>query len=271
MATTLRNSLQISFAVWRAMFLREALDRLFEARGAWLWLLFEPIMWIMIHVVGYFYLKHSVIGGMHVCFWTGIGFVAFLLWRRTYIQVLHAVDCNKAYFAYRQVKPFDAALVRGFLELFLIVPIGAIVFSLIAISGYSLLPGSLEYQFFPDDPLLVMVVLAGFWIFGLGVGLILSVMMMFIPEINHINHIIYLPLYVLSGAMYPVAGIPFPYRSVWLMNPVVHGVELARVGFLKSYHTDASISLSYLYLFALGTVFLGLVLYRRFDKKLVMR
>lgn len=271
MATTLRNSLQITFSVWRAMFLREALDRLFEARAAWLWLLFEPIMWILIHVVGYFYLKHTSIGGMHVCFWTAIGFVFFLLWRRTYIQTMHAVDCNKAYFAFRQVKPFDAAFIRGFMELFLMVPIGAIVFSLTALAGFSLLPGLVKYQIIPSDPLLVILAFAGLWIFGLGVGLILSVIMIFIPELDHINTIIYLPVYLLSGAMYPVAAVPFPYRNVWLANPVCHGVEIARLGFLSSYHTDSSISLTYLYTFALGSVFLGLLLYRRFDKKLVMR
>ncbi len=271
MITTVRNSLQITFAVWRAMFLREALDRLFEARGAWIWLLFEPIMWIMLHVVGYLYLKHTSIGGMHVCFWTTAGFVAFLLFRRTYIQALHAVDCNKAYFAYRQVKPFDAAFVRGFLELFLMAPIATIVFFLTALPGFSILPGLIKQQFFPTDPLVVMLALAGLWLLGLGVGLILSVIMVFVPELNSINNIIYLPLYLTSGAMYPVADIPFPYRNIWLMNPVVHGVEIVRKGFLPSYHTDFDINLTYLYTFALGSVFLGLVLYRRFDKKLVMR
>lgn len=269
--TTLRNSLQITFSVWRAMFLREALDRLFEARAAWMWLLFEPIMWILLHVFGYLYLKHSVVGGMHVCFWTAVGFVVFLLWRRTYIQTMHAVDCNKAYFAYRQVKPFDAAFVRGFLELFLIVPIGGIVFSLTALAGFSILPGTVQAQYFPSDPLLVIAAMAGLWIFGLGFGLVLSVLLMFVPELDHINNIIYLPMYIMSGAMFPVAAIPYPYRSFWLLNPVAHGVEIARQGFLPSYHTDTSISLSYLYSFALFFVFLGLLLYRRFNKKLVMR
>jgi capsular polysaccharide transport system permease protein len=271
MTTILRNSLQVTFSVWRAMFLREALDRLFEARGAWLWLLFEPVMWILLHVVYYFYAKHTSIGGEHVCFWTAAGFVAFILWRRTYIQALHAVDCNKAYFVYRQVKPFDAALIRGFLELFLIFPIAAIVFSLIALSGFSILPGLIKQQFVPGDPLLLLTALVGLWLLGLGVGLILSVLMIFVPEINHINNLIYLPLYVLCGAMYPVAAIPMPYRTIWLINPVVHGVESVRLGFLPSYHTDPVISLTYLFFFALGAVFLGLVLYRRFDKKLVMR
>jgi ABC-type polysaccharide/polyol phosphate export permease len=271
MTPSLRNSLQITTDVWRAMFLREALDRLFEARGAWLWLLFEPIMWILLHVFGYLYLKKSVMGGMHVCFWTAAGFIAFLLWRRTFMQSMHAIDCNKAYFAYRQVKPFDAAFVRGFLELFMMGPIAAIVFSLTALAGFSILPGLIETQYLPTDPLLVMLALVGLWIFGMGIGLILSVVMMFIPEVNHIIHILYLPMYLLSGAMFPVAGIPFPYRNIWLINPVVHGVELVRLGFLPSYHTDPTISLSYLYMFALGFFFLGLVLYRRFDKKLVMR
>jgi hypothetical protein len=41
-----RNPLAITFDVWRAIFLREALDRLFDMRAAWFWLLMEPVMHI---------------------------------------------------------------------------------------------------------------------------------------------------------------------------------------------------------------------------------
>lgn len=38
-----RNPLTVTFAVWNALLLREALSRLFGRRAAWFWLLFEPI------------------------------------------------------------------------------------------------------------------------------------------------------------------------------------------------------------------------------------
>jgi len=271
MTAPLRNSLQITFAVWRAMFLREALDRMFEARGAWLWLLVEPIMWILLHVVYYLLLRNPVIGGMHVAFWSSAGFLGYILWRRTYIQAMHAVDCNKAYFTVRQVKPLDAVVVRAFLELFLMVLIALIVFFLLIMSGYGILPGLSQFRFVPSDPLLIILAYVGLWFLGLGLGLILAVFMAYVPEVNHINTVLFLPIYVLSGAMYPVAAVPQPYRAIFLANPVLHGVELTRKGFLESYHTDPGISMAYLYGCALGCIFLGLVLFRRFDKKLVMR
>ena len=41
-----RSSLQIMLSVWKALLLREATYRLFGTRGAWAWLLIEPLTWL---------------------------------------------------------------------------------------------------------------------------------------------------------------------------------------------------------------------------------
>ena len=95
--------------------------------------------------------------------------------------------------------------------------------------------------------------------------------MNFVPEVDHVFKLFYLPLYYISGALFPIMSIPNPYRDILLVNPVVHGLELVRTGFLPSYHTAPSVSLTYLYGWALGSMLLGLALYRRFSNKLVTR
>ena len=42
----MHNPLLTTLTVWRALFLREALDRFFGSRAAWGWLLVEPAMHI---------------------------------------------------------------------------------------------------------------------------------------------------------------------------------------------------------------------------------
>jgi len=37
------HCLRVTFSVWKAMFLREAVARLSAGRAAWLWLLLEPV------------------------------------------------------------------------------------------------------------------------------------------------------------------------------------------------------------------------------------
>ncbi|RQZ66616.1 MULTISPECIES: ABC transporter permease [Burkholderia] len=271
MSGKVRTPFEVTVSVWRAMFLREALDRLFEARAAWLWLLMEPVIYIAIHAFGYTTFRIHEVGGIAITMWIIAGFIGFLLWRRTWIQVLHGIDCNYAFFVYRQVKPFDAAIVRAVLELFLMVPISIIIIAAALAAGRVITPDLLNPVLLPADPLLAIASLLGLWLFGLGLGLVTSVAMNFVPEVDHVFKLFYLPLYYISGALFPIMSIPNPYRDILLVNPVVHGLELVRTGFLPSYHTAPSVSLTYLYGWALGSMLLGLALYRRFSNKLVTR
>ncbi|RQH10070.1 ABC transporter permease [Paraburkholderia dinghuensis] len=272
MTERVRTPFSITFSVWNAMFLREALDRLFEARAAWLWLLVEPIIYISIHAFGLETFHVHKVGGMAINMWIIAGFIGFLLWRRTWTQVLHGIDCNKAFFAYRQVKPFDVAIVRAVLELFLMVPIAIIIVALAIASGHAATPDLLNPVWLPGDPLLVMLSMAGLWLIGLGLGMITSVGLHFVPELDHIFKLLYLPLYYISGALLPLSlYVPAPYQYFFVANPVVNGIELMRQGFLPTYHPLDGVSLAYLYAWALGLMLVGLALYKRFSRKLVMR
>lgn len=99
--------------VWQALFLREALDRLFGSRAAWAWLLVEPAMHIGFMGFVWGMMRRNSMGGVNTTVWIIVGMLAFFLFRRTGVQAMHALDCNKAFFAFRQVRPFDAALVRA--------------------------------------------------------------------------------------------------------------------------------------------------------------
>jgi capsular polysaccharide transport system permease protein len=272
MAENIRTPLEVTLSVWRAMFLREALDRLFEARAAWLWLLIEPIIYILLHAFGLETFRIHEVGGIAINMWIIGGFIGFLLWRRTWTQVLHGIDSNRAFFAYRQVKPLDVAIVRAVLELFLMIPISIILVVIAIAAGHAISPDLLNPVWLPQDPLLVIVSVIGLWLVGLGFGLITSVAMAFVPEMDHIFKILYLPLYYISGALLPLSiFVPPPYQYIFAANPIVNGIELVRQGFMPTYHTIAGISLGYLYVWALGLMFVGLALYRRFSRKLVMR
>jgi capsular polysaccharide transport system permease protein len=255
-----RDPLTVTLSVWQAIFLREALDRLFDMRGAWFWLLLEPISHIGFIVFIRTVLRVRTIGGVDVVIWFSIGMLAFFLFRRTAMQVTHAVDSNRPLFAYRQVKPFDPAIARAVLEAFLMSIVSAIILLAAALLGH----GSL-----PDDPLLALFAAFGLWLFGLGYGLVASVWMRLVPEMKHVLNILMMPLYLLSGVIWPLASIPQPYRGWLLFNPIAHGLELVRQGYVTHYHAAPGIEAGYLYFWAVAIVFLGLLLYRRFDMQLV--
>ena len=257
-----RSPLSVTLSVWQAIFLREAVDRLFDMRGAWFWLFAEPVSHIGFLVFIWTVIRARTIGGLDVVVWLSIGLLAFFLFRRTAVQVTHAVDSNRPLFAYRQVKPFDPAIARAVLEAFLMSIVSAIILVAVALLGH----GSL-----PRDPLLAFGAALGLWLFGLGYGLITSVWMELVPEMEHVFKILMMPLYLISGVIWPLASIPRPYRDILLLNPITHALELVRLGFVPHYNAAAGVTLGYLYAWAIASVFLGLLLYRRFATQLVMK
>jgi capsular polysaccharide transport system permease protein len=107
------------------------------------------------------------------------------------------------------------------------------------------------------------------WLAGIGLGLMLSVASKLVPEVGNVAGMVFAPLYLVSGVMYPPSAIPPAYQSWILLNPFVHGIETVRTGFFPQYHTIPGVSVGYLLGFAMFTVCLGLALHVRFATRLV--
>ena len=262
MVTPMANPFTTTLQVWHAIFLRETVDRLFGMRAAWVWLLVEPAMFVAFLSFVWTALRQRNMGGVDVMLWLIVGILSFFIFRRTAVQTMHSIDCNKAFFAFRQVRPFDAAFVRAGVEAFLMTFISLFILLGVAFTGRTPLP---------HDPLVVLVVVAGLWLLGLGYGLIASVLMRLIPETKHILQMLMMPLLLLSGVIMPIASLPPQYRDWLMLNPIAHGLEAARAAFFANYHATQGVSLGYLYLWAMCFVFLGLALYRAYETRLVMQ
>lgn len=254
-----RTSTAITLSVWKGLFLREALSRIFSGRAAWFWLLAEPVFHVLSLMVIFTVIRMRVVGGIDTGVWLMVGMLAFFMFRRTGLQVMNAIDANQALFAYRQVKPIDTVLVRGVLEGLLMIIITGILLTITALFGYSVIPA---------DPLAVLEAFFGLWLLGMGFGLVASVVSRLVPELAQIIKLAMLPLYMLSGVIFPLSAVPQPFRNWLMFNPIAQGLEVVRLGFASHYHTVPDLSIVYVYDFALVTIFLGLVLQRRFALRL---
>ena len=260
MAEAMRSSLNITFSVYRALLLREALTRISGGRAPWLWLLLEPVMHIAFLAFMLTVIRHKVVGDIDTVLWVVSGLLAFFFFRRTTTQSVNAVNANAALFAYRQVRPVDTVLVRAFLESGLMLLISLSVFAGTALLGFQVLP---------HDPMLLMGAIFGLWLLGVGVGLIFSVANELIPEIDQIFKFGMMLVYLVSGVIFPIAMVPMPYRDWLLLNPIVHGLEATRLGFSSYYHAVPELDLSFLYTCAVVCIFLGLALHQRFAQRLI--
>lgn len=240
--------------------LREAVSRLSAGRAAWLWLLLEPLVHIVFMLFIFSVIRMRSVGGIDTTVWLMVGLLAFLMFRRTGTQAQNAVSSNQGLFTYRQVKPVDTVLVRAILEGFLAMLVSLILFIGAAILGITVVP---------VDPLSVLEAFFGLWLLGMGFGLIASVVGELIPEVGKMIGFAMTPLYFASGVLFPITVVPQPYRDWLMFNPIVHGLDAARLGFAPYYHAVPGLSVAYVYGFALVTIFFGLALHAKYSTRLV--
>lgn len=257
-----RSAWQVTWSVWRALFIREAIGRLYHRRAAWAWLLFEPVVQIGFLMFIFSVLRVNAIGGIESGVWIMVGLLGFFMFRRTMSISMGAVAMAKPLFTYRQVKPVDAVLVRAVMEGLLMLFISALILMLAGLMGFKV---------WPDQPLQVLSALFLLWLLGLGFGILLSVPRELIRETEDIVNMSMTPLYFISGVLIAVSAIPFPYRAVVMMNPVAHVIDALRVGFAKDYHPFDGLSLFYPLMVGLATLCLGLAIHRIFRHRLIQQ
>tara|TARA_R110001583_G_scaffold166104_3_gene318866 strand:- start:16154 stop:16942 length:789 start_codon:yes stop_codon:yes gene_type:complete len=254
-----RTSWQVTRSVWYALFLREAIARTTADRFAWFWMLAEPIALVGV-MVG---MRTIIMSGQHISGvdfvpWLITGLLGFFLFRENMMRSLGAVEANKGLFAYRQVKPVDPVLVRCYLEGIL----KSFIFLLFIIAGLLL-----ELGLTPADPLRALFDWIALWLLGIGAGLTLSALSTLVPEVGHVTRITSMPLMLISGAMIPLNFIPHELQQYLLWNPIVHGIENLRVSFFPGYR-PLPVDSTYLWLWTLSLITLGLLLHLRFAQRM---
>ena len=258
--STTRTSVDITLSVWKALFLREALTRLSAGRSAWLWLLLEPVAHVAFLLIIFSAIRQRVIPGVEFALFLAIGVIGYHLFKNSAQRSIGAISANAALFSYRQGKPVDAVLVRIFLEGVIQLFVGVVLLAAMSLIGYDVLP---------HNPLGVIAAWMLLWLFGAGLGLILSVGSKLIPEIGKIANLMFIPLYFISGVLFAPFMLPPTFQEWFLLNPIPHGLEALREGFFPGYQLVPGVSLYYLGVFAFLSLFFGLVLHVRFSTKLV--
>lgn len=255
-----RSGLQVMYAAIRALFLRELQTRFGQYRLGYLWILIEPALHIGFIMLLYGTIRQKIIPGMEFEFFLLNGVLPFFMFRKISTQALGAVQANKGLFSYRPVKPIDALLARSGLELLLHFT-AYVLFSLVLLwFGYTA-----SGEAIPQ--------LLGCWLLlfllTLSIGLILLVFGSISSEINKFISPFFFVLYLLSGVLYTIHLIPVEYQQYLLWNPLLHIFELMRHAVAPTYPLATGISLSYVVLWIIGALFLGLLLYKRFEQQMV--
>ncbi|HBQ4752790.1 TPA: ABC transporter permease, partial [Escherichia coli] len=98
-------------------------------------------------------------------------------------------------------------------------------------------------------------------VLSFSIGIIFMVIGHSFQEMQKFIPILMKPLYFLSCVMFPLHVIPRQYWTYLLWNPLVHIVELSREAVMPGYICEG-VSMNYLLIFCLVSLFIGLGLYK---------
>lgn len=248
-----RSPWQIQKSVAFALFIRELKSRFGTYKGGYLWMLAEPLAHVVILSTIFSTAKLLTLFAIDIPVFLTTGIVPFLLLKNVTLRVMDGVESNRGLFGFRQIKPMDTFIVRAILETLLSV----IVFVLLLV-GMAWIGMDVPMH----NPLVVAFVLLLLSCGGLGLGMIYSIIRHYLPEITIFLRMTFLPLFLLSGIIYPIASLPHEVRDFLTWNPVLHAIEVLREAFFTNYHLVQGVSLIYFSLTALSLLLVGLSLYR---------
>ncbi|AUU99580.1 ABC transporter permease [Phytobacter ursingii] len=254
-----RSGLQVQQAAIMALFMREIKTRFGKYRLGYLWAILEPVAHLLILLTIFGFIMHRTMPDISFPVFLLNGIIPYFLFSNIVLRSVGAIEANQGLFNYRPVKPIDTILSRALLETAIYICVYSILMISMYLSGESININNIITLIF-SWLFLIMI--------SCGVGMIFMVIGRTFPETEKFIPILIKPLYFLSCIMFPLHAIPKEYWPYILWNPLVHAVELSRESVVEGY-VSQGISLHYLALCALVTLFIGLALYKTKEESML--
>jgi len=181
------------------------------------------------------------------------GIVPFQMFSGLISKSMGAVDANQALLAYKQISIFSTIITRTCVEAFLTVVTFIFIYSLYCSFGL----------YFPIHNILLFVTsFILLIIFTVGISFMTCVLGFFFPDSKVVIQIIIRFAYFFSGTIFDISILPHEYQKILLYNPVLQAITLIRRSFVQyDLPSYGSVSLSYLFMSSMITLFLGLLVY----------
>lgn len=217
------------------------------------WLLLEPLLHLLVFTIVISYLRGRQIADIEYPLFLLVGLAPFLFFRNTALNVMEGVSANSGLFAYKQIQPLDVFISRSMLEFIL----ASIVYSLL-LGGF----GWYGWDVSITWPIQWMIVLLVGAVFSLSLGIVLAVIVNAVPETKTIIRMAFLPLYLMSGVIFPPTHLPAQWLPLLLWNPYLHIIELLRAAVFPYYQPVYGVSFAYVCIVTVIALFCALGLYR---------
>ncbi len=254
-----RSSWEIQKAVIISLFLRELKTRFGSQKFGYFWAIVEPaavivVFWVML---GFRMKKSST--GIDFPMFLMTGMIPFHLFSNIVNRSMVSFQANAGLFNYRQVKPVDTILARVLVECM----VYFIVFNIFILIG-----SLLGFTARVDNITGLLMIMIELIIFSSGLGLICAVIGHFSETFIKVFGLIMRPLFFCSGIFFSVETIPEQFRSILLVNPLLHFLEKIRSVYFESFYSPFANDI-YILLWTVSLTIISLWLYTKLQNKII--
>lgn len=252
------SALQIQFNVIRALFLRDVRTRFFGSGLGYLIALAWPLAHILLLLMIYWASGRvapygdSAIQFFAVSLCPVVSFMYMSRW------IAFATSANKPLLHFPRVKFLDIVIARAMLETANAGGVVIVVLSTLA---------AFDIPFIPYD---IPMALKGMFLallIGLGLGTLSAVITLALPMWAVAYSLFTIVIYATSGVLFVPDWLPSTLRNIVAWNPVLHSVEMVRLGYYSSYRSSV-LDAKYAIDVGIGSLLVGLVIERSFRRQL---
>ena len=255
-----RKPSHILIAVIKALFLRELNTKMSVGRLGLFWTFFEPFMQVTMFILIRVVIMGSGEGSnFDYTVFMAAGFIAFNMFRNILSGSSGAFTANKALFIYKQVKPIDTIIARVLVQVF----ITSIIILMFVFIGFFF-----QYEFVPQNLLMVFFGYLWLLLFSFAIGLVVAVGSTFFDSIGKLVGIFSFGLMIFSAVFYPLIILPPEAQEILLYNPLVHFMEMIH-GYYIYELDDRFVDYRYMVLWTITPLFMGTWLYIKLEKRLI--
>jgi capsular polysaccharide transport system permease protein len=248
-----RTAFQIQRDVIYALLLREVGARFGKSRVGVLWVMLEPIAHLVFPIVIFGFVRERVMPGIDYPVFLVYGFLPFLLFKTICMQTMEGTSASRGLMSYRQVLLMDIFVSKMLAYCAIETTVFVIVLMGLGMLGYDVLPA---HPVELAGTLLLTILLA------FGLGLLFAALGSVVPDAKSVIRVLFIPLYFMSGVLFPLSRFPDKWVDWLALNPVAHLVDLSRATSIAHYEPMRQMSVGYPLALTLCTLFVGLALYR---------
>lgn len=250
-----------AFRVVAALMLREMSTRYGRTPGGYIWAVAEPLGMIIVLGLAFELIMRAPSLGTSFLMFKATGFLVLQVFTVLGGQVGNALTFSKPLLRYPRVTWVDAIAARFLLNALVVTVVAILILSGIMI--YDDL--TIVFDWGP-----ILLAMGGAAALGLGLGCLNCYLFMRFPVWNQLWRIMTQPLFLISGVIILYEDMPPMAQDLIWYNPLIHLTGLMRDGFYPLY-SPTYISVTYVGVWVLVPMALGLLLLRRFHRELLNR